>query len=331
METESSNQATFQEAVIKPTLVINDDRNSANKVPEKSRPRNNVINKVPVINRTSETKEDANEKKIDVDLNLMEPPPLISPISSPSPENKNPPLNYEVHLLICASDQVTASKKIDKKLNYLGPHPRNRNHFRFSTHHDEKTINNLKHPQTLNFMSKSFGIQSIRMVSENKNYLPDEQFHCQDCRNRHIKNLQFHLVLKQLLFSHKKKHPEDLSTNFILDFFFGLGSQASTGLGLIKNFFFHQQSSLSTHIFGIFNLHTFSHPILEYSHYKKNLPIFSSPPPVPPVPSPGPALCPWDPLRCSDSPRPWPHRPTQLSPLRDLDWTPGGQNLIIDL
>merc|ERR1719319_254170 len=284
METESSNQATFQEAVIKPTLVINDDRNSANKVPEKSRPRNNVINKVPVINQTSEPKEDANEKKIDVDLNLMEPPPLISPISSPSPKNKNPPLNYEVHLLICASDQVAASKKIDKKLNYLGPHPRNQNHFRFSTHHDEKTINNLKNPQTLNFMSKSFGIQSIRMVSENKNYLPDKQFHCQDCRNRHIKNLQFHLVLKQLLFSHKKKHPEDLSTNFILDFFFGPDSQASTGLGLIKNNnFFHQQSSLSTHIFGIFNLHTFSHPILEYtplqkksSHLLKSSPCSSS-------------------------------------------------------
>jgi len=177
MATDCSDQATLQE----PTLVINDARNSANEVPEMSQPMNYVINKVPVINRTGEHKEETNEKMID------EPPPLISPISSPSPKNKNPPLNYEVHLLICASDQVAASKKIDKKLNYLGPHPRNHNHFRFSTHHDEKTINNLKNPQTLNFMSKSFGIQSIRMVSENKNYLPDKQFHCQDCRNKHIK------------------------------------------------------------------------------------------------------------------------------------------------
>merc|ERR1719319_913431 len=74
-----------------------------------------------------------------------------------------------------------------------------------------------------------------------------------------------------------------------------------------------------------------SHPLIQDLHssqWSLSTPISiltTSPPPVPLVSTPGPALCPWAPQACSDPLHPQPSRPAQPSPsARELDWTSGG-------
>ena len=117
----------------------------------------------------------------------MVPPPLISPINSPKKTLKTD----ELHMMICAPDQAAAVQLLNKftpATTYLGPHPRNsRNHFLFSTILPDHFIAEMKPIKFINHINEKCAMIKFRVISENQNYLPEKQNHCQDCMNRHVK------------------------------------------------------------------------------------------------------------------------------------------------
>ena len=107
-------------------------------------------------------------------------PPAISPLNSPL-RNKS----TEVRILLCASNQAAALKmsKNFSEAKLLGLHSSNkRHHFYFSTKLPTENLPSLK--ENANSLSD---LILFHVVSEKKNYSPEEPLHCQACR-RHHKN-----------------------------------------------------------------------------------------------------------------------------------------------
>ena len=112
-------------------------------------------------------------------------PPIITPISSPE-RIVTEPEEQEIRVLICALNQATALKKSKNLPNskFLGPHPSNKkHHFFFTTTIESQNLPGLK--EAVPNLGEDFLL--LRVVSENKNYAPDQQIHCQACRVQHHK------------------------------------------------------------------------------------------------------------------------------------------------
>jgi len=163
------------------------------------------VEPVPVINATrneSEIKDDDDDDDDDDDnasnsmisineepTQILDLPPAISPINSPLKCNKNhEEMKEEIHFLFCAKDQATA-KRLAKpyqrhhESKYIGPHPKNKHHFYFSSYVSPANLSGFKEACAWNdhFLF-------ARVVSEKKNYQPTEPPHCQACRIHHRKN-----------------------------------------------------------------------------------------------------------------------------------------------
>ena len=147
------------------------------------------ITRVPVITETRNKADDASDSTIplnnELTQNSINIPPLISPICSPI-KTANEDLE-QIHLLFCAPNQSEASKLANgyPQSQFVGPHPKNKkHHFFFSTTIHSTHLPNLK--ENINEMNWP-NVLLFRVVSEGKNYHPDEQDHCQACRARHLK------------------------------------------------------------------------------------------------------------------------------------------------
>ena len=94
----------------------------------------------------------------------------------------------ELHLLMCSADQA-ASYKFGNKFkisSFLGqPHPRNKHHFLYAIHLDDTNVNQMK--TALNDCNEKKNLIKIYIPSENKNYFPDKQNHCQECINHYVR------------------------------------------------------------------------------------------------------------------------------------------------
>jgi len=102
-------------------------------------------------------------------------------------QSKKKPHTEELHLSICAPN-VAAAAKFGKKFaksTYVGPHPRNEQHFIFSTHIENTNLNQIKN--MINEFNENMNLIKIRVLSENKSYFPDKENHCQKCLSCHIK------------------------------------------------------------------------------------------------------------------------------------------------
>ena len=134
----------------------------------------NIENKVPVIN-TSEIIDDSNDK-----TSANQIPPMISPITTPT---KSEPDSEVLHLTFCAKNRAATSGDKFPESTYLGPHPRNRNHFVFSIHFQNDAAHKMKTWE----LPPEYGIVKIRSIAENQNYFHDNQKHCKNCKDWHVK------------------------------------------------------------------------------------------------------------------------------------------------
>ena len=168
MKTESSIPATVQEALEEPTLSKRMTRKIETKIP--------VI--VPIEKKDNKNdKTSANNDKLP---KIVNQPPKISPKDA---SNKNQ--TEELHLTFCAKDHGSAAEFGDNfpKSTYLGPHPRNPNHFVFSTHQDYKRAQQMK----TGLLYHLYGIIKIRSIPENQNYFHKNQQHCTKCKDWQVK------------------------------------------------------------------------------------------------------------------------------------------------
>ena len=85
----------------------------------------------------------------------------------------------ELHLSICAVDQEASYKFGNKfrRSTFLGPHPRNKNHFLYKIYLDDISTKRLK--TRTHVPHKGAFLSKFRIPSENKDYSPDQ--HCQEC------------------------------------------------------------------------------------------------------------------------------------------------------
>jgi len=129
---------------------------------------------VPVINQTRNTTE----------TNLGTSDSTVTMEDEPLQRNAK----EEIQLLFCSSDEATAKQLSNHnfpKSKYLGPHPKIKNHHFFSIHPTSADVPYLK--KDLNYLNKKVNLITLRVLSENKNYFPDQQNHCLECRANHRK------------------------------------------------------------------------------------------------------------------------------------------------
>ena len=137
---------------------------------------------VPEVKTTRnyvQTIEDASTNMMALENKL---PPAILPITSPVKVNKR----EEVRLLLCASNKAAALKFAQKypEPKYYGPHPSNKkHHFFISLFIDSENLPRLK--GDVNELGHDFLL--LHVVSENKNYIPEQADHCQACRSHRLK------------------------------------------------------------------------------------------------------------------------------------------------
>ena len=97
-------------------------------------------------------------------------------------KNDDPPLPLEeIKLLFCASDEAEAkllSQRNFPRSKYIGKH-KIKNHHIFSIHPTSKDVPFLK--KDLNKLNNKVNLIALQVISENKNYYPDKQHHCQEC------------------------------------------------------------------------------------------------------------------------------------------------------
>jgi len=188
-----------------PMIVENsEDTNTASseEIPESENPENNV-HQVPVITKTSVIEnrvESKNKTSVMIARNdnpvivnelthnpdsdmLSDLPPVISPISTPSPRksqtlpNTSPtPKIEEVILILCAKNQATAVKYGKKfpKSSFLKPNDYYKtNHFEFSAKLNESNLSKINEIVKL---PKKVQLHAFKVVSENMWYFfSDEQ------------------------------------------------------------------------------------------------------------------------------------------------------------
>ena len=194
----------------KPSTTIPDEipdeisqENSSDSTKE-SRSSNEISRNILPRNNSSET---------EVHMEVDQPSSMNTPLPSPAQpkntdqEGKHPkevdlnsdverkcatsnPTNKsltELHLSVCSADQEESYQFGNKfkRSTYLGPHPRNKNHFLYAVHLDDINVNHMK--TMINEFNEKKNLIKIRIPSENKNYFPDKQNHCQECVNLHVK------------------------------------------------------------------------------------------------------------------------------------------------
>ena len=95
----------------------------------------------------------------------------------------------EMRLLFCAPSKTAALKHSKKfpQSKYIGPHPSNKqHHFFFSSPIDSNCLQGFK-DNFNEFAKEDINIIMFHVVSEKRNYHPDQQHHCQSCRAHHKK------------------------------------------------------------------------------------------------------------------------------------------------
>jgi len=124
------------------------------------------------------------QPRISEDKNERVSPAVTTEVVSPKTVISTPIIqkSEEVHVSLCAVNESTAGKlgrRLFKNATYVGPHPRNKNHFVFSAHLDKNMLNQLK--DMLNELNTKVNLIKIRVLSENQNYFPDQPIHFKEC------------------------------------------------------------------------------------------------------------------------------------------------------
>jgi len=168
----------------KPSPLLNEELDSQI-VMEVDIPPPLIQEQVPVVQARSNDHEDESEEvSLDVTTEaspISELPQTISPFKQNSSKIDKKPKTEELHLSFCAVNRFTAAIFGRKFANptFVGPHPRNKNHFISSTLIDATNLNQMK--KMINEFGQTMNLIKIRVLSENKNYFPDQQNHCQEC------------------------------------------------------------------------------------------------------------------------------------------------------
>jgi len=132
------------------------------------------------------TKQPVPEPVDEIDNDEDSEPETLSVTTEQKPSKKKLHTE-ELHLSLCAPNIAAAAKFGRKfaKSTYVGPHPRNEQHFIFSTHIENTNLNQIK--SMLNEFNENMNLIKIRVLSENKSYFPDKPNHCQKCVSCHNK------------------------------------------------------------------------------------------------------------------------------------------------
>ena len=128
----------------------------------------------PVLNARNSL--EANEVTNDTAI-----PSPISPINSP---RKTKP-KEEIKLFFCAKNQPKAIKRSEgyfPNSHYIGVDSSNKNHFIFSICPDPSETPNLECiKEYKNILNKNANLIKFRVISEQKDYFPDQPNHCKEC------------------------------------------------------------------------------------------------------------------------------------------------------
>ena len=134
---------------------------------------------IPVIPRPLPDKAKDSEEISSILKDSMQPPPMLSPLTSPIQSTSAKAAKLDVQLLFCTKNEEEAAiyEKCLQRSNFTskGPHPRNPHHFMVSVQLDQKQINDLK--------TVEGGLIKLRVESENKSYLPAKVIHCKECKH----------------------------------------------------------------------------------------------------------------------------------------------------
>jgi len=112
-------------------------------------------------------------------------PPAHSPISPANPPLKDDTFE-EIRILLCSKNKSTATRlaKHFPRAQFMDSHPTSKNHhFFFKVQINSSNLTKFKND--IHEFNDEMNLIMIRVLSEKKNYRPEEQNHCRECDHRH--------------------------------------------------------------------------------------------------------------------------------------------------
>jgi len=161
-----------------------DPSSSDDSKPSAETPMAAVIEESPSVTNTA---EDMDTAEINIPVNVTRNNPETQDGSQngslPSPvQQQNSPLKEDIRILLCSKNKSTASRLSNHfpKSQFLEAHPTSKkHHFFFKI--QVKSSNLPKFKNDIHELNDEMNLIMICVLSEKKNYRPEEQNHCEEC------------------------------------------------------------------------------------------------------------------------------------------------------